>query len=379
MKIKRTVHSIMFVVTAAALVHGCARQVVPESEPGKRDTKASGATTPATAATAPTASAKPKPDATGGGGDAKKAGADKFTPPSESEIPDNEFGESVRLGKQIFENTQKHAARYVGNGLNCANCHLDNGRRANSAPLWAAYGLYPAYRKKTGEIDTIQSRIQGCFTYSMNGTPPEWDSKEMVALVTYHYWMAKKAPTGVKLPGQGFVKVAKPALTPDLKRGGEVFKNNCAICHGADGSGTKGADGKYAFPPLWGKDSFNWGAGMHKVDTAAGFIKENMPYGQFGTMSDQEAWDVALFMNSHDRPKDPRYEQSLEHTRDKFHDEVCLYHRSPTELMALMDKKAQKEKQEKSEAEAKAKSEKGADGKSPSSRSRDGMSPATAH
>lgn len=375
---KTTLYYALFALTTSVLVDGCARPTVGETQPIQRGEKASATTShPAEVASmatpsTPPVAASPKPE-TAAGNPSKKAGTEKFTPPSESDIPDNEFGESVRLGKQIFENTQQYAARYVGNKLNCVNCHLDNGRRANSAPLWAAYGLYPAYRKKTGQIDTIQSRIQGCFSYSMNGTPPEWDSKEMVALVTYHYWMAKKAPTGVKLPGQGFVKVAKPALTPDLKRGGEVFKNNCAICHGADGGGTQDADGKYTFPPLWGKDSFNWGAGMHKVDTAAGFIKENMPYGRFGTLSDQEAWDVALFMNSHERPKDPRFEQSLEHTRDKFHDEACLYHRSPADMLTLM------EKQEKKEAAEKAKGAAEKESKPKPSPVYEGMSPATAH
>ena len=263
-----------------------------------------------------------------------------FTPPAESEIPQNEYGEMVLLGKNIFVNTQRHAKAYVGNGMNCANCHLDNGRKADSAPLWAAYVLYPAYRQKTRQVDTIQSRIQGCFLYSMNGKAPALDSKEMTALVTYHYWLAKGAPTGVKLPGQGYVKVAKPALTPDLARGSTVYANNCALCHGANGEGIK-ARGDYAFPPLWGKDSFNWGAGMHRIDTAAGFIQANMPYGLGGTLNDQDAWDVALFMNSHERPQDPRLKGSIAQTRDEHHDENCLYGRTPEELAASIARKAQ--------------------------------------
>lgn len=266
----------------------------------------------------------------------------RFTPPPESDIPDNEFGKTVLLGKNIFVNTQQYARGYVGNGLNCANCHLDNGRKADSAPIWAAYVLYPAYRKKTGQVDTIQSRIQGCFRFSMNGKPPALDSTEMTALVTYHFWLAKGAPTGTKLPGQGYLKLAKPALKPDMARGEDVFKNNCSLCHGADGGGIK-ANGAYAFPPLWGKDSFNWGAGMHRVDTAAGFIKANMPYGLGGTLSDQQAWDVALFMNSHERPQDPRFTGSLVQTRDAFHDENCLYGRTPEELAAFLQKQAQRE------------------------------------
>ena len=276
-------------------------------------------------------------------GDTKKSVPLPFVPPAESTIPKNEFGEMVLLGKNIFVNTQQYAKVFVVNGLNCANCHLDNGRKADSAPLWAAYVLYPAYRKKTGQVDTIQSRIQGCFRYSMDGKPPALDSKEMTALVTYHYWLASGAPTGVKLPGQGFVKVPMPQK-PDLSRGAEVYINNCALCHGENGQGTlaqgTGGNGKYAFPPLWGKDSFNWGAGMHRVDTAAGFIKANMPYGRGGSLSDQEAWDVALFMNSHERPKDPRFKGSMARTRDKEHDEICLYGRTPDDLMRLLDKEA---------------------------------------
>ena len=291
----------------------------------------------------------------------------KFTPPAESEIPKNELGDMILLGKNIFVNTQQYAKGYVGNGLNCANCHLDNGRKADSAPLWAAYGIYPAYRKKTGKVDTIGSRIQGCFRYSMNGKPPELDSKEMTALVTYHYWMAKGAPLGTKLPGQGFVTVPKPAQQPDIARGAEVFKNNCALCHGANGEGTQ-ANGVYAFPPLWGKDSFNWGAGMHRVDTAAGFIKVNMPYGRGGMLTDQQAWDVALFMNSHERPKDPRAKGSIAQARDEFHDENCLYGRTPEELIVLMDNKAK----------AKA-AEASAGGQSKAPPSTEGNSPATAH
>ncbi|GHA91787.1 hypothetical protein GCM10007159_11630 [Modicisalibacter luteus] len=42
----------------------------------------------------------------------------------------------------------------------------------NSAPKWAAFGMYPAYRGKNDKVNTLAERIQGCFTYSMNGIPP---------------------------------------------------------------------------------------------------------------------------------------------------------------------------------------------------------------
>ncbi len=57
-----------------------------------------------------------------------------------------EYGKVIRLGERVFTNTGKLAARYVGNDLSCANCHLDAGRKADSAPLWASFIHYPAYR-----------------------------------------------------------------------------------------------------------------------------------------------------------------------------------------------------------------------------------------
>lgn len=247
-----------------------------------------------------------------------------FTPPEESAIPNNDFGAMIRLGRDIFTHTPEHAPAFVGNGLSCVNCHLDRGRKPDSAPLWAAYVKYPAYRAKTKRVNTFEERLQGCFKYSMNGKAPPAGSKELTALVTYAYWLASGAPTGAKLAGAGYPKLPAPPSPPDYQRGAKVYEANCAICHGANGEGTKSGD-RYAFPPLWGKDSFNWGAGMHRIDTAAAFIKANMPLGRGGSLSEQEAWDVATFVDSHERPQDPRFTGSVAETRAHYHEENCNY------------------------------------------------------
>lgn len=250
--------------------------------------------------------------------------ATQFTPPDEKTIPSNEFGDMIRLGRDIFIDTPKYAGKYSGNGLSCVNCHLDRGRLANSSPLWAAYVAYPAYREKTRSVSTYEERLQGCFNYSMNGKAPPSGSKELTALVAYSYWLASGAPTGAKLPGAGYPKLPQPPLPPDYQRGAKVYEANCAICHGDKGQGTK-AGGRYAFPPLWGNDSFNWGAGMHRINTAASFIKANMPLGLGNSLSDQDAWDAAAFINGHDRPQDPRFRGSVATTQKQFHDENCSY------------------------------------------------------
>ncbi|WP_406868294.1 c-type cytochrome [Paraburkholderia fungorum] len=242
-----------------------------------------------------------------------------FSPPSESSMPTDDFGKAIRMGEQIFIHTKEYAGKYVGNSLNCASCHLDAGRRPNSSPLWAAYVSYPAYRSKNGHVNTLAERMQGCFRYSMNGKAPPLGDPVLVSLEAYAYWLAKGAPVGEPIPGRGYPKLASPALKADYTRGGEVYAQHCALCHGAEGQG-QSSNGTTVFPPLWGSQSFNWGAGMHELPNAAGFIKANMPLGLGGTLNDQEAWDVALFMDSHERPQDPRYNGSVAATRAKYHD-----------------------------------------------------------
>ena len=90
-----------------------------------------------------------------------------------------------------------------------------------------------------------------------------------------------------------------------LARGASVYATHCGECHGATGAGMRSGTA-YTFPPLWGNASYNKGAGMHRVETAAAFIKANMPLGQPNTLTDQEAWDVAALINSKARPPDPR-------------------------------------------------------------------------
>ena len=242
-----------------------------------------------------------------------------FTPPDENEMPTGDYGKVIRLGQQVFMETGQYASRYVGNKLTCVNCHLDAGRKADSAPLWASFIHYPAFRSKTGQVDTLASRIQGCFEYSMNGKAPPADDPIITALQTYAFWLAKGAPVGMPLRGSGYPKLKKPEQPADYARGEKVYAQNCALCHGADGLGQRAGD-KQVFPPLWGPKSFNWGAGMHQLANAAGFIQANMPLGKGGTLSEQDAWDVAAFMNSHERPQDPRFTKSVAETRKKYHD-----------------------------------------------------------
>ncbi len=296
----------------------------------------------------------------------KENQSDYLQPRDLSTIANTEFGAQVKQGYSLFVNSQQMRGKYVGNEQNCVNCHMEAGRKANAAPLWAAYMAYPAYRKKNDRVNSYADRIQGCFEYSMNGKAPAHDSPEIIALSAYAYWLAmgglldqygmtdepipeldaKTLQTGGKTPdfplpepiaqalpveergkmaGRGYPKIPAPGQAPSPERGALVYAKNCETCHSIDGSGIKGSDGHSYIPPLWGANAYNWGAGMHRINTAAYFIYENMPLGKSVQLSEQDAWDVAAYINSHERPQDPRLNGSVTANAEKYHQHQGYY------------------------------------------------------
>jgi len=67
-------------------------------------------------------------------------------------------------------------------------------------------------------------------------------------------------------------------------------------------------------PPLWGDDSFNDGAGMSRLISAADFIHGNMPSGtswRQPVLSVQDSWDVAAYVLSQPRPRKDHLERDF--------------------------------------------------------------------
>src|SRR3546814_16872612 len=116
---------------------------------------------------------------------------------------------------------------------------------------------------------------------------PRADVEPMFALESCIFWRAKGAPTGVKLAGQGFRKLSAPPQKADYTRGQEVFGQHCVLCHCADGAG-QSVNGKMVFPALWGDNSYTWGAGMHRLATAAAFLTANLPISQGEPLTDSQ-------------------------------------------------------------------------------------------
>jgi thiosulfate dehydrogenase len=198
------------------------------------------------------------------------------------------------------------AMRYTGSRLQCGSCHLKGGTEPGTLSLVETFGKYPRFSGRDGVVGDLKLRIQGCMTRSMNGRALPDDGPEMNALVSYIRALAERdAVTGAaERAAHEPAAFTMPDRAASPEAGRRVFETRCAICHGADGQGLRASanplDG-YLYPPLWGPDSFNDGAGMHRVLTAARFIKARMPLGR-PDLTDDEAFDVAAFINVQPRP-----------------------------------------------------------------------------
>lgn len=232
------------------------------------------------------------------------------------EIPpfdDTEEGKLAEYGHKLITETYALIGpgtqkAITGNKLACASCHLDGGTKPFAAPYIGLTGVFPLYIGREDKIESLEERINGCFERSMNGKAVDVNSKEMRAIMSYIKHLSMNVPIGTRLEGQGFVSFKAPDREADLNKGAALYKNTCATCHGPDGGGLKGTkgnrEGGYIYPPLWGEDSYNDGAGMARLLTAARFIKGNMPLGvthDAPLLSDEDAFDVAAYINSHAR------------------------------------------------------------------------------
>lgn len=222
--------------------------------------------------------------------------AGPLVPPADSEIPAGPLGVSIHRGQALLLATRDSLPAHVGNLLRCVSCHLDEGRRANGS--WVGvYGRYPQYRSRSGRVVTIEDRVNGCFQRSMNGTALPAGSPDMRDIVSYLAFLSWRMPAGPAAGASGRERFA--SLRADTAAGRVIFDGVCTRCHGDAGQGTAVA------PPLWGPESFNIGAGMARVRTAAAFIRDNMPFDRPGSLTDQQAFDVAAIVVAQPRPDFP--------------------------------------------------------------------------
>ncbi|WP_231742791.1 c-type cytochrome [Polystyrenella longa] len=218
------------------------------------------------------------------------------------DYPPGNLGKVVRLGEEIVFETKEHplSKKYVGNALNCTSCHLDGGQHPQAASFIGIATAYPAWSPREERAITLEDRVLNCFMRSQNGVRPPLGSEVSVAITTYITWLS----TGQSIaqnPNKPLGPRHVPSLDiknfkPDPVRGKELYVERCADCHGNTGEGLESG------PPVWGADSFNDGAGLSHNDKLASWLKVAMPLDD-ETLTTQEAFDIAAFVNQHERPK----------------------------------------------------------------------------
>ena len=220
-----------------------------------------------------------------------------WRPPALDSTPDDPYEGAALRGLALLTRTRDSLPSYVGGSLNCVSCHLDEGRRATAAPLLGSFARYPRYMDRSGAVVPIEDRVNYCFTRSLAGSKLPPDSREMQDIVAYLSFISRGVPTGEHLKAEGMPKM--PDLVGDSARGKSLFSDNCGRCHGANGMGMG------IIPPLWGPKSFSIGASMARQERAASFIRHNMPFDRPGSLTDQQAFDIAAYVTSMPRPDSP--------------------------------------------------------------------------
>lgn len=208
-----------------------------------------------------------------------------------------------------------HTAYYLGpkgrlaqqtNGLNCQNCHLEAGTKPFGNNYGSVASTYPKVRARSGKMESIAKRINDCFERSLNGKGLAENSKEMRAMVAYMKFLGENVPKGEKAAGSGLKDLPFLNRAADPQKGKLIYDLRCASCHQLNGQGIMDGIGQsYVYPPLWGPHSFNDAAGLSRISNMAKYVKYNMPLGvshDAPELSDEDAWDVAAYIESKPRP-----------------------------------------------------------------------------
>ncbi len=239
---------------------------------------------------------------------------DKFEwlPPDTSQLSVLKDGELILYGRDLIANTSfylgpKGIVAAITNGMNCQNCHLNAGTKYLGNNYSSVYATYPKFRTRSGSIENIQKRVNDCMQRSLNATSVlDSAGKEMKAIIAYIKWLGEKVPQNISPDGSGIVNLPFLKRPADPEKGKMIYTIKCQRCHGANGEGILRIDSTgYIYPPLWNDRSYTTAAGLFRISRLAGFVRNNMPFDapqNSSPLTDEEAWDVAAFVNSQPRP-----------------------------------------------------------------------------
>ncbi|MBD1391933.1 c-type cytochrome [Mucilaginibacter glaciei] len=231
--------------------------------------------------------------------------------PGENTIPKGKAGETIKYGRELLAHTAQYfgpkgSVAQITNGMNCQNCHLDAGTKLFGNNFASFISGYPKLSNRSGRMAKPAERIAECFERSLAGKVPDTAGKEVQAILSYMKWLGRDVKKGQEMFGNATEKLPFLDEAADPAKGKIIFAAKCQSCHGEKGEGVHATDQiTYTYPPLWGKNSYNDGAGMYRLGNFAGFVKNNMPLGatyQNPQLTNEEAWNVAAFVNTQPRP-----------------------------------------------------------------------------
>ncbi len=228
-------------------------------------------------------------------------------PPSLDDVPEGPEGEAILRGYELTNDTSNvlraEAASVEDgiarvNGLSCTSCHAGAGMDETVSSMVGVSAVYPMYIGRSGQMVTLEERINGCMVRSMNGQKFAADDEDLDAMVAYLTYISEGIPVGADIPWRHQNNM-EDVPTPSVEDGEALYAQSCIACHAGDGAGI----GSNTGPALWGEESFNDGAGIARISKMAGYIQKNMPVGAADSLTDQEAADLAAFILMQDRPE----------------------------------------------------------------------------
>lgn len=218
-----------------------------------------------------------------------------FVVPADSLIPADAMGVAIRRGRAIALATRDSLRLDPAGALRCVSCHLEAGTKRGALPWVGTYARYPRVDARGGVL-TVHERVNLCLVRNLRAETMRPDDPRMEALVAYIAFLSRGVRLGSQVEGQGDDTVTVRA--GNSSEGAQVWRAQCAACHGAAGQGTpKGG-------PVWGRRSFTAASELASWPTFAGFLRGHMSAGgRRSTLTDQQVANVSSFVLRQGRPR----------------------------------------------------------------------------
>lgn len=237
--------------------------------------------------------------------------------PDTNNIPKNQFGELVRYGRKLLLNTAYYigpngtVGSYLGNKMNCSNCHLQAGTVPYGFNFFSTHARYPQYRGRENKVLSLADRVNNCIERPHNGKHLPLNSTELLAITSYIKWLGENVPVNTNVVGDAPYNIGYIDRAADPVKGENIYIQHCKTCHGDNGEGKLKANQiTYEYPPLWGDSSYQIGSSVHRIYKMASFVYCNMPHNiatyKKPVLTIENAYDVVAFINDdriHKRPK----------------------------------------------------------------------------